>query len=99
MKQRGSLPLWVDANIASHWRQAPENKRGGQKKYRALAIESCLVVRKAYHLPLRQTEGFIKSIFGLLNVREPVPCYTTLCRRGIAVIISLLFLLTEQVNA
>ncbi|WP_415160412.1 transposase [Parafilimonas sp.] len=57
MKQRGSLTLWVDANIASYWRQAPENKRGGQKKYRTLAIESCLVVRKVYHLPLRQTEG------------------------------------------
>ena len=87
LKQRGSLTLWVDADIASNWNQSSENKRGGQKVYSALAIESCLVLRKVYHLPLRQTEGFVQSIFGLLNVTLPVPCYTTLCRRsnGLAV--------------
>jgi len=87
LKQRGSLTLWIDSDITSHWTDASEHKRGGQKVYSALAIESCLTVRKVYHLPLRQTEGFIKSIFGLLNVALPVPCYTTLCRRsnGLAV--------------
>ena len=87
LKQRGSLTLWIDAAIASHWNQEPEHKRGGQKVYSALAIETCLVLRKVYRLPLRQTEGFIKSIFGLLKVLVPVPCYTTLCRRsnGLAV--------------
>ena len=75
LKQRGSLTLWMDAGIASHWNQECENKRGGQKVYSALAIESCLILRKVYHLPLRQTEGFVKSIFGLLNVLVPVPCY------------------------
>lgn len=82
LKQRGSLTLWVAADIASNWEQACEHKRGGQKVYSALAIESCLVLRKVYHLPLRQTEGFVKSIFGLLNIQVPVPCYTTLCRRS-----------------
>ncbi len=82
LKQRGSLTLWIDAGIASHWNQESENKRGGQKIYSALAIESCLVLRKVYHLPLRQTEGFIKSIFGLMKILVPVPCYTTLCRRS-----------------
>ena len=82
LKQRGSLTLWVDAGIASDWKQESENKRGGQQVYSALAIETCLVLRKVYRLPLRQTEGFVKSIFGLLGVLVPVPCYTTLCRRS-----------------
>jgi IS5 family transposase len=82
LKQRGSLTLWIDSDLASSWNQVSENKRGGQKVYSALAIESCLVVRKVYHLPLRQTEGFVKSIFRLLNLAVPVPCYTTLCRRS-----------------
>ena len=87
LKQRGSLTLWIDAELASSWNQLSENKRGGQKVYSALAIETCLVLRKVYHLPLRQTEGFVKSVFGLLNAALPVPCYTTLCRRsnGLAV--------------
>jgi Transposase DDE domain len=89
LKQRGSLTLWIDANIASHWNQESENKRGGQKIYSALAIETCLVLRKVYRLPLRQTEGFVKSIFGLLNVRLAVPCYTTLCRRSNGLVVNL----------
>ena len=90
LKQRGSLTLWIDAGIAALWNQESENKRGGQKVYSGLAIESCLVLRKVYHLPLRQTEGFVKSIFRLLKVQVPVPCYTTLCRRsnGLAVNLS-----------
>lgn len=90
LKQRGSLTLWIDADIASAWKQLSENKRGGQQLYSALAIETCLVLRKVYHLPLRQTEGFVKSIFGLLCILIPVPCYTTLCRRsnGLAVNLS-----------
>jgi hypothetical protein len=68
----------MDADIASHWNQDCENKRGGQKIYSTLAIESCLVLRKVYRLPLRQTKGFIKSIFGLVWVLVPVPCYHTL---------------------
>ena len=87
LKQRGSLTLWIEGELASKWNQIAENKRGGQKVYSTLAIETCLVLRKVYHLPLRQTEGFVQSIFGLLNVSLPVPCYTTLCRRsnGLAV--------------
>jgi hypothetical protein len=87
LKQRGSLTLWIDGDIAAHWNQVCENKRGGQKIYSARAIETCLVLRKVYRLPLRQTEGFIKSIFGQFKIQVPVPCYTTLCRRsnGLAV--------------
>jgi hypothetical protein len=89
LKQRGSLTLWIDANIACNWNQESENKRGGQKIYSALAIETCLVLGKVYRLPLRQTEGFVKSIFGLLNVRVAVPCYTTLCRRSNGLVVNL----------
>ena len=70
LKQRGSLTLWVDTEVAFNWHQLSENKRGGQKVYSALAIETCLVLGKVYHLPLRQTEGFVKSIFILLRMES-----------------------------
>jgi hypothetical protein len=82
LKQRGSLTLWVDAEIASDWQDVSEKKRGGQKLYSDVAIETCLVLRKVYHLALRQTEGFAISIFKLLGIALPVPNYTTLCRRS-----------------
>ncbi|WP_456331785.1 transposase [Fervidibacter sacchari] len=34
-----------------------------------------------FHLPLRQTEGFVKSLFSLASLPLPVPCFSTLCRR------------------
>lgn len=34
-----------------------------------------------FHLPLRQTEGFLKSLAGLLGLGLPIPDHTTLSRR------------------
>lgn len=42
----------------------------------------CLVIRKVYHFPLRQAQGFVGSIFELMGLSVPVPYYTTLCRRS-----------------
>ena len=38
-------------------------------------------LQEIYHLPLRQTEGLLKSILTLLHVALPVPDYSTLSRR------------------
>ena len=50
------------------------------KLYSDLAIETALTLRLQFKLPLRQTEGFLKSIFRLINVRLNVPDHTTLSR-------------------
>jgi IS5 family transposase len=34
-----------------------------------------------FHLPSRQTEGFMRSLFALLNLANDVPDHTTICRR------------------
>lgn len=82
LKQRGSLKLWINSDIVSGWKYQGSQQRGGAYLYSDAAIEWCLVIHKLYHLPLRQTEGFIKSVFELLDIRLPVPCYTTMCRRS-----------------
>ena len=89
LKQRGSLTLWVTEEIVAEWKQEGEKIRGGQRLYSNMAIETCLVLRKVYHLPLRQTEGFIKSIFILTSIQVPVPDYTTICRRSNGLKVSL----------
>lgn len=70
----------------SHWRAcAPPTKRkakrGRPRFYSNLAIRSLPTLGQLLHQPLRQTEGFLCSIFQLLNLPIPVPSYTTLCRR------------------
>ncbi len=45
------------------------------------AIEAMLTLGAVYHLRLRQTYGFTKSVFELLGLDLPVASVATLCRR------------------
>ena len=64
------------------WEAVGVGKRGGQRQYSDLAIETALTLRLIFHLPLRQTEGFLTSIFGMLGLELSTPDHTTLSRRG-----------------
>ena len=55
--------------------------RRGQRLYANIAIEAPLTLRMSFDLPLRQTEGFLRSLAQLLEVDLPVPDHTTLSRR------------------
>ena len=59
---------------------APEP--GGQAHYSDMAIETALMPRLTFHLPLRQTESFMESIFALLGMTVSAPDHSTLSRRG-----------------
>ena len=80
---RGSLTLWVDAKALDTWlstNHAP--RRGRQRLYADAAIVCSLMLREVYHLPLRATEGLIRSLVRLLDITLPVPDYSTICRRA-----------------
>ena len=46
------------------------------------AIETALMLRLVFHLPLRQTEGFVRSILTMMRVGLDAPDHTTLSRRS-----------------
>jgi hypothetical protein len=51
------------------WEEIDSNKKCiGEKMYPDVIIEICLTLGQVYHLPLRQTTGFIKSIFSLMSL-------------------------------
>ena len=50
--------------------------------YSELAILTALTLRAVFRLALRQTEGLIGSIIGLLGLDLSVPDHTTLSRRA-----------------
>lgn len=82
LTQRGSLTLWISEEIADWWLSAEASgKPGASRAYSDRAIEACLSLRVLFRLPLRQVEGFVRSLFALVGVSLPVPDYTTLCRR------------------
>jgi hypothetical protein len=82
LKRRGSLTVWFTDEAIAAWRAEPRTTRGGQPHYSALAITTALTLRAIFHLPLRQTEGLIGSVIGLLGLDLPVPDHSTLSRRA-----------------
>ena len=46
-----------------------------------MAIATALTLRTVFHLPLRQTEGFVASLIGLMGLALQTPDHTTLSRR------------------
>ncbi len=82
LRQRGSLTVWFTDEAIEGWRAEPRTTPGGQPFYSPLAIQTALTLRAVFRLPLRQTEGLIGSIIGLLGLELRVPDHSTLSRRA-----------------
>jgi IS5 family transposase len=83
LRQRASLTLWVEEAAIAGWiKQELSGRRGASDYYSEAAILCCLTLKQIYHLPLRQLQGFISSLFAIMQLDLPVPDYTTLSRRG-----------------
>jgi hypothetical protein len=63
------------------WHPERLGARGGQRRYSDEAIQAALTLRLLFRLPLRQTEGFLRSLVALIGLDLDVPDHTTLSRR------------------
>ncbi|OSP54067.1 IS5 family transposase [Pseudoruegeria sp. SK021] len=82
LRSRGDLTVWISDDIAQRWVPPRRKTRGGQHRYSDLAIEICLSLRVVFRMPLRQTQGFVRSLMRLLKVDLQVPDFGALSRRG-----------------
>ena len=82
LKQRGSLTVWFTDAAVQAWQAESRTTPGGQPRYSALAITTALTLRSVFGLALRQTEGLIGSVIGLLGLDLAVPDHSTLSRRA-----------------
>ena len=80
--RRGDITLWLSADAIAAWTPAPSGRRGGQRKFSDHGIETALTLRLVFGLPLRQAEGFLRSVLSLMNVDLEAPDHTTLSRRS-----------------
>jgi hypothetical protein len=81
--RRGSLTLWVEQSVVGRWRDtASPVRRGRRRLYSDLAITCALTLREVYGLPLRATQGLVRSVLLLLGADLPAPHYSTLSRRA-----------------
>ncbi len=81
LRSRGDLTVWLSDDAINSWRALPSGMPGGQRTYANIAIEAALTIRMVFQLPLRQTEGFLRSLVDMLDVEIPIPDHTTLSRR------------------
>ena len=88
LRDRGDITLWISQEAIEAWTAPKTGKRGAQPVYAAIAIETTLTLRLLFHLPLRQTEGFLHSVLRLMGLPLPCPDHTTLSRRNATVNIS-----------
>lgn len=82
LRRRGDLTVWISEDVQCLWSASRRNSRGGQQKYSDLAITLCLTLRVAYGLPLRQTQGLMRSVAALMGLDVLVPDFSTLSRRS-----------------
>ncbi len=80
--ERGDITLWISTDATDAWKPSPSGRRGGQRKFSNHAIETALMLRLVFKLPLRQAEGFLRSVLALMGVDLEAPDHTTLSRRS-----------------
>jgi hypothetical protein len=85
LRDRGDITLWISHDVLTAWRAPMTGKRGAQPVYSDIAIETMLALHLLFHLPLRQTEGFLHAVLTLMGLTLPCPDHTTLSRRNATV--------------
>ena len=71
--QRGDVTVWLSADARAAWAASPSGRPGGQQRFSDLAIETALTLQLVFHLPLRQTEGFVRSILTVMGAGLDAP--------------------------
>ncbi|PMK01482.1 IS5 family transposase [Vibrio sp. 10N.261.55.A7] len=83
LRNRGSLTFWIDDSAIDAWKcTAHHGRRGRGFQFSDTAIETALMIKGVFSLPLRALQGFIDSIFKLMDVPLTSPDYTSISKRS-----------------
>ncbi len=81
LRRRGSLTLWIEDAVLECWQTCGPS---GQARFKDAAIQTSLMLRTAFKLALRQTEGLMTSVLTLMGLTLSAPDHTTVSRRAVA---------------
>src|SRR5215469_15708408 len=80
---RGNFTLWIAEDVIQQWRHENDDIKVGRPfVYSDRAIETILTLRELFRLTYRATEGFTKSIVGLMQIQIAIPDFTSLAKRA-----------------
>jgi transposase len=80
LRRRGSLTLWIEDGVLECWQTCGPS---GQARYLDAAVQTSLMMRTAFKLPLRQAEGLLASVLTLMDLTISAPDHTTVSRRAV----------------
>jgi hypothetical protein len=80
LRRRDSLTLWIADAALDHWQTFGP---GGQARYKDAAIQTTLMIRTAFRLGLRQTDGLVASVLPLTDLTIAALDYSTFSRRAV----------------
>ena len=82
LKLRGSIILWLSTDVVEEWVVGEKTgKRGASAIYSDTAIATMSTIKSVFSLAGRQAQGFVESLFKLMNLDLPVPDHSTVSRR------------------
>ena len=84
LRRRGDITIWFTDEAITGWRPARTGTRGRPQEYSDVAIETAVFIRQVFHLPLRQTEGFMSSLALILKADIRIPDFSCISKRSIA---------------
>jgi hypothetical protein len=82
LRSRGDMTIWFTEDAIAAWRPAKTGHAGRPQEYSDIAIETALMIREVFHLPLRQTAGFMNSVVRMLKLEIDIPDYTCISKRS-----------------
>jgi hypothetical protein len=83
LRQRGDVTIWFTEEAIAGWHPVKTGARGRPREYSAIAIETAGFIRQVFHLPLRQTEGFMKSLARVMKAEITIPDFSSIAKRSI----------------
>jgi hypothetical protein len=78
---RGKINFWIKLEVLDGRATKRRKKNGHPFVYSNELIKTMCYIRFKFHLSLRETEGFSRSLMEMKNRSVRVPCYTQVCRR------------------
>ena len=83
LRRRGKIDVWMSDEAISQWYEPIQinDGTGAPKRYTDFASITCHEIRLVYHLPLRQCQGFINSLFRIMGIPLVCPDFSILSKR------------------
>ncbi|WP_150468355.1 IS5 family transposase [Francisella sp. SYW-9] len=83
LTNRGRIDIWLTVDAVNNWHEKDQKNigEGTPQRYTDFAIRICHEIRMIYKQPLRQTQGFINSLFEIMGLDIQCPNFCTLSKR------------------